>query len=131
MRIELTSVLATDFVMRPQSWFVSDLDTGASLVRRLFLLDQDKARLAFFLRQHGVTALPRLNASSRVPLSLSPRQNPGSKSFISGTLNWWRPCAKSGRAGPRIPRASWPSRRNEGAVLPLPHQERIVNTYES
>jgi hypothetical protein len=74
MRIELTSVLATDFVMRPQSWFVSDLDTGASLVRRLFLLDQAKARLAFFLRQHGVTALPRLNAPSRVPLSLSPRQ---------------------------------------------------------
>jgi hypothetical protein len=67
-------VLATDFVLRPQSWFVSDLDTGAPLVRRLFLLDQDKGRLAFFLRQHGVTALPRLNASSRVPLSLSPRQ---------------------------------------------------------
>jgi hypothetical protein len=74
MRIELGSVLATDFVMRSQSWFVSDLDTGVPLVRRLFLLDQDKARLGLYLRQHCVMALPRLNASGRVPLSLSPRQ---------------------------------------------------------
>jgi hypothetical protein len=72
--LEERDVLATDFVMRPQSWFVCDLETGAPLVRRLFLLNQDKARLALFLKQHGVTALPRLNASGRVPLCLSPRQ---------------------------------------------------------
>jgi hypothetical protein len=72
--LEDRDVLAMDFVMRPQSWFVSDLGTGLPLVKRLFLLDQDKDRLALFLRWHGVAALPRLNSSDRVPLLLSPRQ---------------------------------------------------------
>jgi hypothetical protein len=63
-----------DFVMRPQSWFVSDLDTGMPLVKKLFLLNEDHQELADFLRSHAVGRLPRLNASNRFPLPLSSRQ---------------------------------------------------------
>jgi hypothetical protein len=72
--LESRDVMAMDFVMRPQSWFVSDLRTGVPLVKKLFLLGEDKERLADFLRLYGVKALPRLNPSERIPLRFSSRQ---------------------------------------------------------
>jgi hypothetical protein len=67
-------VLSQDFVMRPQSWFVCDLATGAPLVKSLFLYGDDNERLKAFLRGHGVRELPWLNAAPRLPLFLSRRQ---------------------------------------------------------
>lgn len=64
--------LELDFVMRPQSWFVCDLGTGASLVDELFLFGEP--RLAEYLRGHGVAVLPHLNPSDRRHLVLSSRQ---------------------------------------------------------
>ena len=58
--------------MRPQSWFVCDLQSGAPLVRNLFLYGDDS--LNDYLHRHGVTKLPWLNASGQVPLFLSSRQ---------------------------------------------------------
>jgi hypothetical protein len=66
--------LSLDFVMRPQSWFVCDLKTGAPLVKRLFLYGQDDAHLAAYLKTQGVAQLSRLNMSERMPLLLSVRQ---------------------------------------------------------
>ena len=63
-----------DFVMRPQSWFVCDLKTGAPLVKRLFLYGRDDAVLSDFLKSHGVDRLAWLNPSMRNPLELSARQ---------------------------------------------------------
>jgi hypothetical protein len=63
-----------DFVMRSQAWFVTDLQTNAVLVKRLFQLGPDSMALAAFLQRHGVTSLPHLNAAPRLPLSLTPRQ---------------------------------------------------------
>ena len=65
---------ALDFVMRRQSWFVTDLKTGAPLVKNCFLYGEDAAALADFLRPYGVGELPRLNGSNRAPLFLSRRQ---------------------------------------------------------
>lgn len=64
-----------DFVMRPQAWFVTDLQTGAVLVKRLFQLGPDAMALAAFLQGHGVPSLPHLNAAPRLPLRLTPRQH--------------------------------------------------------
>ncbi len=72
--IEDRDVLSLDFVMRPQSWFVCDLKTGAPLVKRLFLYGGDDALLSDFLKSHGVDKLARLNPSMRNPLELSARQ---------------------------------------------------------
>jgi len=72
--LEQRDDLALDFVMRRQSWFVTDLVSGAPLVRNLFLYGEDDAALADFLRPHGVGELPHLNGSNRVPLFLSRRQ---------------------------------------------------------
>lgn len=72
--IEERDDLSLDFVMRPQSWFVCDLETGAPLVRNLFLYGQDDALLAAYLKAQGVAELPWLNMSERVPLLLSVRQ---------------------------------------------------------
>jgi Sulfotransferase family len=72
--IEDRDALSLDFVMRPQSWFVCDLETGESLVKRLFLYGQDGEALAAFLKQHDVGRLPWLNPSERIPLFLSARQ---------------------------------------------------------
>jgi hypothetical protein len=72
--LESRDILQMDFVMRPQAWFVCDLESGAPLVRHLFLLDEDTAALAAFLRRHGVEALPRLNPSERIALLLTRRQ---------------------------------------------------------
>lgn len=72
--IEARDDLSLDFVMRRQSWFVCDLETGAPLVRRLFLYGQDDALLVDYLKMRGVAELPRLNISERLPLLLSARQ---------------------------------------------------------
>ncbi len=72
--IEDRDALSLDFVMRPQSWFVCDLETGMPLVKRLFLYGQDGAALAAYLKPHGVKRLPWLNLSARIPLVLSARQ---------------------------------------------------------
>ena len=64
--------LQLDFVMRPQAWFVCDLETGAPLVDDLLLFGEDD--LARYLANHGVTALPRLNCSERRPLFLTAAQ---------------------------------------------------------
>lgn len=72
--IEDRDDLSLDFVMRPQSWFVCDLKTGAPLVRRLFLYGRDDAILSDFLKSHGVDSLAWLNPSMRNPLELSARQ---------------------------------------------------------
>ncbi len=63
--------LDLDFVMRPQSWFVSDLETGRLLVDRLFRLDEDRDSIDDFLRQHGGDPLPRLNVTSGQRLDLT------------------------------------------------------------
>ncbi len=72
--LEERTVMETDFVMRPQSWFVTDLQDGQPLVKTLFLLDDHKAGLTRFLSAQGVSVLPRLNGSDRIPLALSRRQ---------------------------------------------------------
>jgi hypothetical protein len=72
--IEERNDLSRDFVMRPQSWFVSDLITGELLVKRLFLYGRDDEALGTFLKGHGVDKLPRLNPSIRNPLELSSGQ---------------------------------------------------------
>lgn len=72
--IEDRDDLLLDFVMRPQSWFICDLETGAPLVRRLFLYGQDDARLAEYLKAQGVAELPWLNMSERMPFLLTARQ---------------------------------------------------------
>ena len=72
--IEERDDLSLDFVMRPQSWFVCDLKTGAPLVRHLFLYGQDDGLLKSYLRAHDVGELPWLNMSERMPILLSPRQ---------------------------------------------------------
>lgn len=72
--LEDRDVFALDFVMRPQSWFVCDLESGAVLVKRLFQLVPDIAALTAFLQRHGAQSLPRLNSSSRIPMLLNARQ---------------------------------------------------------
>jgi hypothetical protein len=63
-----------DFVMRPQSWFVCDLKTGAPLVHHLFRHGADDDRLRDFLGKHGVADIPWLNRSARRTLELTKRQ---------------------------------------------------------
>ena len=72
--VEERDDLSLDFVMRRQSWFVCDLQTGAPLVKRLFLFGQDDALLAAYLKAQGVAELPWLNMSERLPMLLSARQ---------------------------------------------------------
>jgi len=70
--LEGRDVLELDFVMRPQSWFVCDLETGTPLVGELFVLG-DPA-VSAYLRAQGVERLPWLNRAQRQPLFLSTRQ---------------------------------------------------------
>jgi Sulfotransferase family len=72
--LERRDDFSLDFVMRRQSWFVSDLQTGAPLVKTLFLYGEDEATLARYLEPYGVKALPWLNRSRRAPMELGPRQ---------------------------------------------------------
>lgn len=69
--IEERDVFSLDFVMRPQSWFVCDLDTGLPLVKRLFLYGRDQKALASYLCGHGVDELPWINRSIRMPITFS------------------------------------------------------------
>jgi len=72
--IEERDALSLDFVMRPQSWFVCETETGVPLVKRLFLYGRDQDDLAGYLKAHGVKTLPWLNPSVRIPIQLSRRQ---------------------------------------------------------
>jgi hypothetical protein len=72
--LERRPPLACDHVMRPQSWYVCDLKTGAVLVKRLFLLETEGEALAAYLRGHGVEHLGWLNRSERLPLDLTQTQ---------------------------------------------------------
>ena len=72
--VEERDVLSLDFVMRPQSWFVCDLETGFPLVKRLFLYGRDDSALTAYLKTHGVAALARLNPSIRMPIRFTARQ---------------------------------------------------------
>lgn len=72
--IEDRDAFSLDFVMRPQSWFVCDLRTGETLVKRLFLYGRDHGPLAAYLQSHGVARLPWLNRSIRMPLDFTARQ---------------------------------------------------------
>lgn len=66
--------LDMDFVMRPQSWFVTDSACEAVLVKDLFLLGEDSAALTAYLAPHGVGRLPWLNRAPRAELFLTARQ---------------------------------------------------------
>ncbi len=66
--------LDLDFVMRPQSWFVCDLQTGKPLVKDLFVLGEDSAALAAYLARHKVGKLPWINCAPRVALMLDAGQ---------------------------------------------------------
>jgi len=76
--LEGREALDLDFVMRPQSWFVTGdgtgSDTGAVLVKDLFLLGEDSAALSAYLAPHGIGRLPWLNRAPRAHLFLSARQ---------------------------------------------------------
>jgi hypothetical protein len=80
--LEDRDIFELDFVMRPQSWFVTDLQTGAPLVRDLFLLGE--SALAAFLAAHGASALPHLNAAKKLPLALTARQKARIERFYAG-----------------------------------------------
>ena len=72
--LEGRRALDLDFVMRPQSWFVTDSDSSAVLVKDIFLLGEDSAALSAYLVPHGVARLPWLNHAPRANLFLSARQ---------------------------------------------------------
>jgi len=72
--LEERGPLDLDFVMRPQSWFVTDDNNGSVLVKDLFLLGEDSAALSAYLAPHGVSRLPWLNHAPRAHLFLSARQ---------------------------------------------------------
>jgi hypothetical protein len=57
-----------DFVMRPQSWFVTDPDNGALLVKDVFVLGEDGAALTAYLAPYKIGTLPWLNRASRAQL---------------------------------------------------------------
>jgi hypothetical protein len=66
--------LDLDFVMRPQSWFVCDLQTGKPLVKDLFVLGEDSAALTAYLAPYKIGQLPWINRAPRSPLLFNPRQ---------------------------------------------------------
>ncbi len=72
--LEERGPLDLDFVMRPQNWFVTDLQTGAVLVKNLFLLGEDSAALSAYLAPHGIGRLPWLNRAARTHLLLTQSQ---------------------------------------------------------
>ena len=76
--LEARRSLDLDFVMRPQSWFVTDggngSDTGAVLVKDLFLLGEDGAALADYIAPYGIGKLPWLNRAPRGHLFLTQSQ---------------------------------------------------------
>jgi hypothetical protein len=72
--LEARGPLDLDFVMRPQSWFVTDRNSGAVLVKDLFILGEDSAALAAYLAPHGIGKLPWLNRAPRTHLLLTQSQ---------------------------------------------------------
>jgi len=70
--LEERGPLDLDFVMRPQSWFVTDGDTA--VVKDLFLLGEDAAALDAYLAPHRIGRLPWLNRAPRTELSLTTNQ---------------------------------------------------------
>lgn len=72
--LEARPPLERDHVMRPQSWYVTDLRTGEVLVKKLFLLGAETEQLEAFLRQHGAAPLSWINRSERMTLELTPEQ---------------------------------------------------------
>lgn len=62
-----------DYVMRPQSEFVTDGD-GRVMVDHLFLLGRDDRRLRAFLADYGVADLPVMNRTERAKVALTPAQ---------------------------------------------------------
>ncbi len=72
--LEGRGALDLDFVMRPQSWFVCDPVTGASLVKDLFILGEDGGALAAYLAPHKIGRLPWNNRAPRPPLALNAGQ---------------------------------------------------------
>ena len=73
--LETREALQRDHVMRPQSWYVTDLASGDVLVKRLFLLGPETEALAEYLRGQGVVGpLGWINRSERLPLHLTPQQ---------------------------------------------------------
>ena len=72
--LETRAPLQRDHVMRPQSWYITDLDSGEVLVKRLFLLGPETEALCDYLRGHGVGPLGWINRSERLPLELTPIQ---------------------------------------------------------
>jgi hypothetical protein len=66
--------LDLDFVMRPQSWFVCDLKTGAPLVKDLFVYGEDNLALAEYLSAYQIGPLPWINRGRRLPVMLSRKQ---------------------------------------------------------
>jgi len=72
--LEARGPLDLDFVMRPQNWFVTDPDSGAVLVKNLFLLGEEDAALNAYLASHGVAHLPWLNRAPRPALLLNQSQ---------------------------------------------------------
>ena len=72
--LEERGALDLDFVMRPQSWFVTDGANGAVLVKDLFLLGEDSAALSAYLAPYGIGRLPWLNRAPRTHLFLTASQ---------------------------------------------------------
>lgn len=81
--LEARGPLDLDFVMRPQSWFVSDLRTGRPLVKNLFLYGEDNALLASYLHSYGAGSVPWLNRGRRAPLDLDARQRARIREFYA------------------------------------------------
>jgi hypothetical protein len=87
--LEDKSPLDLDFVMRPQSWFVSDLDTGCLLVDRIFRLDDERAAIDAFLLDHGAGPLPHSNRSSGERLDLTPQQRRRVEDIYAADFTLW------------------------------------------
>jgi hypothetical protein len=71
--LEGRGIFDLDFVMRPQSWFVTDAG-GKVLVKNLFILGEDDAALAGYLKPFGVGAIGHANRSKRQVLALTDAQ---------------------------------------------------------
>ena len=118
--VELHPPLDRDHVMRPQSWYLSDLKTGEVLVKRLFLLGPrtDAAADRLFLRGHGVGPL---TAGSTAPGAWAFRSDAGAmparRCALPRGLPPDRPPAwRTGRAPP--PHfGPWPLQRSRSYFL--------------
>lgn len=71
--LEGRDIFDLDFVARPQSWFVTDTD-GKVMVKKLFILGEDDAALADYLKPQGIGAIPHVNRSRRQKLELTAEQ---------------------------------------------------------